>query len=765
MRPLERHLGQFLLSSAQETLPRINALLDDAQWICIATGYARTSGLDLLAPRFSELVRAGRVWILSSDRPEQLSAEFVSRMSALHPDALRVLPNQPRLMHAKTWIFQPSSPSHHWVLTGSWNLTRSGLTRNDDLGAWLVADSQSAGVAELRTWFRERWDAARSPPPEQFHSERLVGDDDDDSLAIAKRIQDAERPQAALAPAVVVSATAMLIPRPSMSVAAAMTPSEPAPRTPAPFNYTASRFAALARCLENDAVLVSRTNAAFEFRLRDPDSVWTLDMRAGRASVRSSSSPDADCVFEMRDADFQALCDGAAGREELWFAGRMTIARNVMRAAALDVRAMIAATEREAKTRPVDEDDVVVPVARAPLPPLSSPTLAPFQKEALEAIRVHHRAQENDFVALLTLPTGGGKTRVAVWWLLEDIVAKGGRVVWIAHRQELLEQARATFEEHRGLLRDRVPLRISYITHDSKDPSGNVVLASTMTLLNNTDLIRGGTNSVAVNGICFDEAHHATATETKRMLLALRKRQSVPLLGLTATPYRMDSGETTFAHDFFDARVAYRITFGELVASGFLATPQWHYLTRPEGSRKLKLSSADIADVRARNDFTAAVLKQVAGDHEWNAAIVDQWQRGSYGQTIVFASNIDHIAELRRAFKRRADVDAVSISYDMDGDERMRALEAFASRRARVLINVAILTEGTDIENVETVVMARPTLSRILYRQMIGRAARRGRDRSKTHFRILDCVQNSLFHHDTDLHLAGDEVRRELSGA
>lgn len=387
--------------------------------------------------------------------------------------------------------------------------------------------------------------------------------------------------------------------------------------------------------------------------------------------------------------------------------------------------------------------------------------LAPFQREAVEALRQHRRTFADHRPAVLSLATGGGKTKTAVWWLLEDFVTQGQRVLWMAHRRELLDQVTRTIEEHFPLMGNRRRPSITRIDGESKDAAGDIVVASVQSLVRDPTLVMRG-KAFPFACVCFDEAHHATADGTSAMLQTLlRASRASFLLGLTATPYRSDGDEELFLRQLFCAKIAYRRSFGELVALGFLAEPTWEFLERV--ANRLRLAPHEISEIQRRDDFSQEMLSRVAEDDDWNESILDRWcsRRSQYGSTLVFASTTDHAKTLAQGFRQRG-VLAEAIDYKLDLETRSETLQAFADGKLEVLVNVAILTEGTDITCVRTVLIARPTLSSVLYRQMIGRAARKGPHGDKTRFTVLDCVNSALFHDLDDLHHVTEEVQREF---
>lgn len=387
-------------------------------------------------------------------------------------------------------------------------------------------------------------------------------------------------------------------------------------------------------------------------------------------------------------------------------------------------------------------------------------TLVDFQRDAVREMESHFSQPGRR--GILVLPTGGGKTRTALEVLLRRYVAQGKRVLWVTHRIDLLDQVH---EELRGLawilrgLRPRLTVSRCQGPHD--DLTGDVVLASSSTMASRRVTHRQLTSDGRMLGIvCYDEAHRATAPETRKALERVT-RGEVPMLGLTATPFRLGTGETERLVGFFQ-RIVYQKEFGELVRNRFLARPVF-YMQRLASTQSFHLSQRDIERIQREREIPADVLGRLARHPGRNKEIVDHWiaQRARYGKTLVFACDIAHAKMLVELFRSRR-VEAAVLHSELDPVERRRALDAFRTNAIEVLVNVAILTEGANIPDTRTVLMARPTLSRSLYMQMIGRGARGPRAvPGKTEFCVLDCVDNFAQH---GFVLAGERVATELGG-
>jgi hypothetical protein len=225
--------------------------------------------------------------------------------------------------------------------------------------------------------------------------------------------------------------------------------------------------------------------------------------------------------------------------------------------------------------------------------------------------------------------------------------------------------------------------------------------------------------------VVVDEAHHASANGYYRLVGALR-RHGCPLIGLTATPVRMDEADERRLHALFDRRLIYQITRRELIDLGVLASPSFETIeTRVDVEREF--TPDDYKHLERYGDLAPAVLARLATNATRNGLIVRQYKEHAhkYGPTIVFATDTLHARTLAKEFQT-AGVDADFVDYGR-GDAQA-VIEKYQARRGpQVLVNVEMLTEGFDAPHTRTVFIARPTNSEGLLSQMVGRALRGGR--------------------------------------
>ncbi len=381
----------------------------------------------------------------------------------------------------------------------------------------------------------------------------------------------------------------------------------------------------------------------------------------------------------------------------------------------------------------------------------AQPPLQDFQQEAVERLVATFGQRRGTHAprGILVLPTGGGKTRTSLQFLLDAYVSKGQRVLWVTHRRDLIDQVHGELRALAWLTKSIRSFTVSRLHGGARDPSGDIVLASSSTLARQQPARSVFEQQGKRLGIvCFDEAHHAVADSTWAALETIVGTE-VPLLSLTATPYRMEVGGQAKL-DRALGPVVYTKSFAELVKRGFLARPIFVQQTL-ESTKTLQ-----------GDDLSDEVVRAVARTPGRNEEIVRHWTRSAalFGKTIVFACDIDHAESLARRFAEKGYPTSIAHSQ-LDRDVRSRQIEAF--RRGRgpsILVNVGLLTEGTNIPDTQTVLVARPTASTSLFHQMIGRGSRGEKVvPGKKVFHVIDCVDGLAAH---GVHLAGRRVAAEF---
>ncbi|MFV8752861.1 DEAD/DEAH box helicase [Nannocystaceae bacterium ST9] len=356
-----------------------------------------------------------------------------------------------------------------------------------------------------------------------------------------------------------------------------------------------------------------------------------------------------------------------------------------------------------------------------------------YQVEAWEKLTAHLAQSEtrNVFQGLLVMPTGAGKTFTTVRWLAEQVLSRGKRVLWLAHRHELLQHAAA--EIHRCAARikgiDKLRVRIvsgQHCTTSQIDPSDHVVVASVASLARSSE-IRTALVSDPNLFVVIDEAHHAPAKSYRDIIRQLQSQKRFRVLGLTATPTRTIAEERPILNQLFAGNILYQVDLRRLIDLGTLARPR---LVRVSTQADVEsgLTDADRDHFARFGDLSEAWLARIANITERNSVIVQHYlsHRSRYGKTLMFAVNVDHAALLAEQLRESGVLADYVASYRPDGSpgDPMALIRAMREGHLDVLVNVQMLTEGVDIPAIQTVFLTRPTQSEILFRQMVGRALR-----------------------------------------
>ena len=333
----------------------------------------------------------------------------------------------------------------------------------------------------------------------------------------------------------------------------------------------------------------------------------------------------------------------------------------------------------------------------------------PIQSEALAALE-QTRADGFDR-AFVVMATGLGKT-----WLAAFDSARPGfrRVLFVAHREEILRQSREVFR------RVRPDADLGLFVGDEKVRDSEVVFASVQTLHRHLDRFA----PAAFDYVVIDEFHHAAASTYRRVLGHF---ESKFLLGLTATPDRRDGADLlALCGDnlVFDCGLAEGISRHELSL--------FHYWGIADVT--------DYAPIPWRSGrFDPATLAVAIETRERAARALREWRDKGAGPTLAFCSSISH-AEFMKAFFVAEGVRSAAVHSGSDSDPRHRSVAGLQSGEVEVLFTVDVFNEGVDIPEVETVLMLRPTDSPVVFLQQLGRGLRR--TAGKAALRVIDFVGN-----------------------
>ena len=319
--------------------------------------------------------------------------------------------------------------------------------------------------------------------------------------------------------------------------------------------------------------------------------------------------------------------------------------------------------------------------------------LKQHQREALVALQAMRDRHET--IALLYHATGTGKTVTAVM----DAKRCGGRTLFLAHTQELVNQAADTF---RTLWPE---VTVGRYMEAIKEPEAHVVCGSVQSVALHLEDFRED----AFSYLIVDEAHHAAADTYQKILAYFHPAFT---LGLTATPERTDDNRAIL--DIFK-NTAHKLDIQTAVEIGELVP-----------IRCIRIhTNIDLTRVRFNSvQYNIRDLESKIYVPERNRLIVDTWlQYVRDKRTVVFCASVRHAEQIAELF-RQAGVSAAAVSGGMKPAERREFQDQFVRREILVLCACDLLNEGWDCPEIEVLFMARPTMSRVLYTQQLGRGMR-----------------------------------------
>ncbi len=343
----------------------------------------------------------------------------------------------------------------------------------------------------------------------------------------------------------------------------------------------------------------------------------------------------------------------------------------------------------------------------------------PHQQRMLEALAVE-RDRHDRHRNLVVAATGTGKTVVAALDYRELFERLGDRpsILFVAHRDEILRQSLATY---RAVVRDG---SFGEILASGSVVEGKHVFAMVQSL-NEVRLNQIGPEVFDV--VVIDEFHHAKAKSYDRLLDHLKPKE---LLGLTATPERLDGQDVTI---WFDHRIAVELRLWEAIDQGFLVPFQYYGVadgidlagvTWNRGG----YATGELSNLYSGNDLRVAkVLEAIQKD------ILDPSSMKALG----FCVSKEHAHFMARKFTE-AGLHSVALTGDDAPAERQLALAQLARGDLRCVFSVEVLGEGVDVPDVDCILLLRPTSSPTLFAQQLGRGLRKAS--GKSHLTVIDLI-------------------------
>lgn len=360
--------------------------------------------------------------------------------------------------------------------------------------------------------------------------------------------------------------------------------------------------------------------------------------------------------------------------------------------------------------------------------------LRPYQQEARESIQSEWKKGVQR--TLLVLPTGCGKT-IVFSKVIEDRVRLGERVLVLAHRGELLDQASDKLEKSTGL-----KTATEKAEQTSLGTWYRVVVGSVQTMMRDKRLQQFATNHF--DTIIIDEAHHCISDSYQRVL---RHFDGANVLGVTATP---DRGDMRNLGSYFDS-LAYEYTLPKAIKAGYLSP-----ITAMTIPLKLDLSAVG----QQAGDFKSQDLG-TALDPYLESIAAEMWKAAKDRKIVVFLPLVKTSQKFTQILN---EVGFKAAEVNGESQDRSQILEDFDSGKYNVLCNSMLLTEGWDCPSVDCVVVLRPTKVRSLYSQMVGRGTRLFP--GKTELLLLDFLWHTERHelcHPAHLIAENEEIAKAMT--
>lgn len=370
---------------------------------------------------------------------------------------------------------------------------------------------------------------------------------------------------------------------------------------------------------------------------------------------------------------------------------------------------------------------------------------------------LHYLTQPDNRRVLLHMPTGAGKTRTAmnvIAHFFRDRLPDLSLVVWLAHSEELCEQAAGEFEYAWRSLGNQ-PLNV-YRAFGPHRPDLHTIqgglLVGGLQLLYRRSLSEQSTFlqlAQRVSVVVIDEAHQAIAPTYKHLLNLLTPRPSTALLGLSATPGRslLDAHQDMELAQFFNRQKVtlkvpgYDSPIMYLQDKGYLARVQYEYIPYRPG-KEIALTQDEIQRLQAELDLPQSVIQRLGEDHKRNFLIVVKLieEAKTKCKIIVFTCSVEHAYVLAGILAAKG-YKAAAVTSKTNPTKRRQLIASYQQPQGiQILCNYGVLTTGFDAPKTKCALIARPTQSVVLYSQMVGRAARGPRAGGNEQCKIITVV-------------------------
>ncbi len=404
--------------------------------------------------------------------------------------------------------------------------------------------------------------------------------------------------------------------------------------------------------------------------------------------------------------------------------------------------------------------------------------------------------------AIITLPTGGGKTRVAVEAIVEYLNNHGvdHNILWIAQSDEVCEQAVLCFKQIWELHGTGEALEIFRAWGKNDLPTSDergIIVGGYQKLVSRKNELHNLSDNGALSAVFIDEAHHSVAESYTEILNhlqlssfkggTLENDHLVPLIGLTATPERrLDSETRNLLRMYGKKRIYPDPNYSPDSEQGIRFDDDWKYLGKMKqrltdlkylakaeligiepGQKVITLSEIETRDLESGGD---SWMKRIATESERNSNIKNEILKwANKGRKILyFGTNVTQSITMARILEKHG-ITSASITGDTRFAARKMVIDIFNepdSNEIQVMCNYNVLSTGFDSPQIDTVIIARPTTSVVSYQQMVGRGLRGeafgGKPGNKCE--IVTVKDNIRKFNDVEVELGHSKYEKELMG-
>ena len=358
-----------------------------------------------------------------------------------------------------------------------------------------------------------------------------------------------------------------------------------------------------------------------------------------------------------------------------------------------------------------------------------------FSHQRTALMKVDNILENEGGRVILHMPTGSGKTRTAMNLATKALNQEEGLILWLAHSEELCEQASEEFGKAWSYQGDReITIRRFYDKHKWQNTDDGIIVAGLDKLWSHLKKEQTELHWLApkISLIIFDEAHQSIANTWRIPIdIITNMNPDCKFLGLTATPGRTwsDIDEDKKLSSFYNNKKVplevegYDSPIKYLVDEGYLSEVEFHSLEYKSTGTEI----LDIESISYGKDIPKSMLTELSSDGMRSSFIITQIQDliTRHERILLFATNVAHAKEIS-AYLNQIGIKSNYVTGATEPKERKKIISDFKEEggEPRVLCNFGVLTTGFDAPLTSAALIARPTTSLVLYSQMVGRAIR-----------------------------------------